>query len=124
MQKVAYTLRLFHTGKLNEDTTILLKFLDIGSNHTKAVDTIAQYVVRVVNGCVKLFAQYINNLFVSRSGFDFLFQLVGAEDSSQTNIGIEFLILVYKDLQEVVVVSLVSYCVGDGLVEVYIGVVV
>ena len=37
---------LLHTGKLEENLTVLLKFLNVGGNDTKLVDTCAEHVGR------------------------------------------------------------------------------
>ena len=48
LQKVTYTLRLGDPGELHQDALGTVEALDVGSNHTKTVDTGCQYIKGVV----------------------------------------------------------------------------
>ena len=68
LQQFSHTFGLFDTRQFYRDKTVFLQLLDIGSNHAEAVDTRAQYIIRVVYRAVQFVAQNSNYLFVGRTG--------------------------------------------------------
>jgi hypothetical protein len=58
LEELAYTFGVIDTRKLNQDAAGCLQWLDVGLGNTKAVDTGADDVERVLDGCVSFFAQY------------------------------------------------------------------
>ena len=83
MQQFTNTLRLLYTRELNQDTTLLRQFLDIRLNNTETVDTRTEYVERVLDSAVHFLTQYLNHLFIRRSGGYFVLQSEVREHSRQ-----------------------------------------
>ena len=124
MQQFSHTFGLFDTRQFYRDKTVFLQLLDIGSNHTEAVDTRAQYIIRVVYRTVQFVAQNGYYLFVGRLRRNLVFQLEGAEDSREAHIGIDLLVFVVERSDKIVVPGLCSLCGSNSRIEIGVGVVI
>ena len=123
LQQLAHALGLFHTRELKQDAASALQLLDIGLYHAKAVDTVAQYLVGVVDHAVDLIVEDVLHLTVIGSGVGS--DLVdSAEDLGQVALGSEFLVLLAEGAHEVVLSGAAACHIVDGLVKLLVWIIV
>ena len=118
MEQFLHTLGFLDTGEFEQDATGALQLLDVRSYHTKAVDTRAQYLIRIVNHVVHFLGEDVLHLFVSSTwGVANGGNLT--EDLSQI-ASAQLLVLFAERCHIVVLCGTVLLHIGDGLVESFV----
>ena len=103
LQELSHTFRFFDTRKFHHDTSHLtFQSLNIGLNHTKAVDTGTQYIIRVIDSSFDFFTQHLFYISIRAAGIYFVFQLLSSEQFCQLSLWSFFLILSDKQSNKVI----------------------
>ena len=120
LEELTHAVGLLDTGELHHDATLLtLKGLDVGLHNAEAVDTCADDVEGVINGCLHLFAQHGLHLTVGALGVHLAAQLLRSEELGEVAVGRQCLVVLDEKRDEIALTGL-SLCLGlfNGLIEV------
>ena len=126
LKQLSYTFGFFDTRKFHHDTShFVFEALDVGLNHTKAVDTCTKHVVWVRYGSFYFFSQHLFNFGVWWFLVYFVFELLCREEFREFGTRCNFVILFNKQCDHVV---LAGGCLfgsfGQCFVESFVGLVV